>query len=89
MRWLTLTEVAEHLLDQPASTVRNQVAAGELDGLVTKRRGSQTRYHPEAAWFYACTGRTAETLDEAYEWAETHPLPEVPHGRGARLVTSA
>lgn len=85
MRWLSLPEVAEHMLDVPTSTAKHQLAAGELDGIVTKRRGSQTRWHPEAAWFFACHGRPAETLAEAYAFAETHRLPDIPR-RGAQLV---
>lgn len=88
MRWLSLPEVAEHLLEQPASTVKHQAAAGELDGIVTKRRGSQVRWHPEAAWFFACHGRPAETLDEAYEWAAAHPLPEIPRRRNEARMAS-
>lgn len=85
MRWLTLTEVAEHMLEIPASTARRRRHDGNLDGLVTKRVGAQVRYHPEAAWFYACHGRPAVDLDEAYAWAEKHPLPDIP-ARGAQLV---
>lgn len=86
MRWLTLREVAEHMLEHPASTVRDWRLNGELDGIVTKRVGAQLRYHPEAAWYFACHGSPAPSLEDAYAWAEAHPMPEVPH-RGARLVS--
>jgi hypothetical protein len=88
MRWLTLPEVAEHMLEIPSSTARARRAAGEFEGIVTKRVGAQVRYHPEAAWFYACHGRPAGSLDEAYAWAEAHPLPDIDQ-RGARLVREA
>lgn len=85
MRWLTLPEVAEHLLGENPSTLRNR--RQELDGVVTKRVGRQVRYHPEAAWFFACHGRPATTLEEAYAWADVRPLPAI-EDRGARLVRS-
>ncbi len=85
MRWLTLPEVAEHMLEQPIQTVYSARDRGDLDGLLTKRVGTQTRYHPEAAWYFACHGTPAPWLDDAYAWAETHPLPAVPH-TGAQLV---
>ncbi len=85
VRWLTLPEVAEHMLEQPLQTVYTARDRGDLDGIVTKRVGSQLRYHPESAWHYACTGQAAASLDEAYAWAEKHPLPPIPR-RGARLV---
>ena len=88
MRWLTGPEVAEHLFHLHPRTFHDMAAAGELDGIVTKRRGSQLRYHPEAAWWFACHGTPAPSIEDAYAWAEAHPMPEVPH-RGARLVTEA
>jgi hypothetical protein len=88
MRWLTLTEVAEHLLEEPVTTVKGMKDRGELDGIVTKARGHRTKYHPECAWYWRCTGTFAPDLDAAYEWAERHPLPDIPDGRGARLVTT-
>ena len=88
MRWLTASEVAEHMLGIAPRTFHDLVAAGELDGVVTKRRGTQTRWHPEAAWYFACHGRPADSLEEAYAWAEVRPLPAVPT-RGAQLVEQA
>ena len=88
MRWLTLPEVAEHFLEQPTQTAYDARDRGDLDGIVTKRVGSQLRYHPESAWFFACHGRAAASLEEAYAWAEVRPLPAIEQ-RGARLVRSA
>lgn len=88
MRWLTLGEVSEHMLEVPASTARNWAATGHLDGIVTKQVGAHRRYHPEAAWYFACHGEPAPSLTVAYEWAEQHPLPDIDH-RGARLVSEA
>lgn len=88
MRWLTLPEIAEHMLETSTQSVYDARDRGELDGIVTKQTGAQVRYHPEAAWFFACHGRAAETLDEAYAWAEAHPLPEIPRRRNeARLAS--
>lgn len=74
------------MLGENPSTIRSRRSRGDFDGIVTKRVGSQVRYHPEASWFFACTGRAAASLEEAYEWAEKHPLPPIPT-RGARLVS--
>lgn len=88
MRWLTLPEVAEHMLEQPVQTVYDARDRGDLDGIVTKRVGAQVRYHPEAAWYFACHGTPAATLEEAYDWADARPLPAIPTS-GAQLVSEA
>lgn len=88
MRWLTLPEVAEHLLEVPQTTARKWLYDGLLDGVRTKQVGRQLRFHPEAAWYFACNGEAAATIDDAYAWADAHPLPDVPRRRGAVLVAS-
>lgn len=88
MRWLTLPEVAEHMLEQPLQTVYTARDRGDLDGIVTKRVGSQLRYHPEASWYFACHGEPAPSLEDAYAWADVRPLPAIPT-TGAQLVQEA